>query len=303
MNTLQTGVLDWFGKYGRQGLPWRETRDPYCILVSEFMLQQTQVDRVVPKYRAFIARFPGFAQLANASTAEVLREWKGLGYNSRAIRLQKIARIVVEQFGGNMPRQREALLALPGIGAYTAAAVRAFAFEEDDVPIDTNIRRVIHRWLHGVEFPPRMSAAQMEAEARRIVPPGRGHDWNSALMDLGATICTARTPKCLLCPARRECKAAPVDSKELERLRGLHSKKRSPQESIPFEQTTRFARGRIVDRLRELPPGSRISFLDLHRDLRAILPPQTLGGMEKTLQSLERDGIVRRDGESFALSE
>ena len=301
MNAFGKRLLSWYASHGRSELPWRKTRDPYRILVSECMLQQTQVERVIPKYEAFVARFPDVASLAEASAADVLREWKGLGYNSRAIRLKRMAEIVCEEFGGLLPNDPERLRGLPGIGPYTVAALRAFAFDEDDVAMDTNIRRVIHRVLYGIEYPARVSARELDARAQATVPAGSGHDWNSALMDLGATICTARAPKCLLCPVASACAAAPIDPSHLEALRAQFAAKRSPQESIPFEQTTRFARGRIVDRLRELPAGARISLLDLHRDLHAILPPHALGGMENTLRALERDGIVRRDGESVAL--
>jgi len=267
------------------------------------MLQQTQVDRVLPKYTAFVESFPTVAALAGASTADVLREWKGLGYNSRAVRLKAIAQMVCTKLAGNVPHEREALLALLGVGAYTASAVRAFAFDEDDLAADTNVRRVTHRTLYGIEFPAKADASGLDASGVALLPRGRGHDWNSALMDLGATVCTARAPKCSICPIRHSCKAAPVDPAQLEMLRSKFASKRSPQEAIPFVQTTRFARGRIVDRLRELAPGSGISLLDLHRDLRAVLPPKALAGMEKTLSALERDGIVRREGESFALTE
>ena len=267
------------------------------------MLQQTQVDRALPKYLAFIDRFPTIESLARASTADVLREWKGLGYNSRAVRLKAIAQTVCVQFDGVISRNRHQLLALPGVGEYTAAALRAFAFEENTLACDTNVRRVMHRALYGVEYPPQVPVRELDAAARRAMPRTRAHDWNSALMDLGSAICTARSPKCSICPIRRSCKAAPVDPQTLGLLRARFASKRSPQEALPFEQTTRFARGRIVDRLRDLPPGRRISLLELHRDLRGTLPRHALGNMEKTLKALERDGIVRREGESIALRE
>ena len=189
-------LLDWYAQNGRAHLPWRQTRDPYRILVSEFMLQQTQVDRVLPKYLAFIERFPDFGALACAATADVLREWRGLGYNSRAVRLKQIALEVTERFRGAMPSGEDSLRELPGIGPYTVAAVRAFAFDLDDAAVDTNVRRVVHRVLHGLEHPQAVDAATLDREAHEFVPKGRGHDWNSAVMDLGATICTARAPKC-----------------------------------------------------------------------------------------------------------
>lgn len=295
-------LLEWYERNGRAHLPWRTTRDPYCILVSEFMLQQTQVDRVLPKYEAFIARFSDFAALAAASTADVLRMWQGLGYNSRAVRLQQIAREVSERFDGVMPSDERTLRSLPGIGPYTVAAIRAFAFNCDDAAIDTNVRRVTHRVLHGVEHPPLVPAAQLDADARALVPHGRGHDWNSAVMDLGATICTARAPKCLLCPMQSACAAAPVDAALLERARTKNLRKRSPQEALPFEQTTRYARGRIIDRLRELPPGQRISLLDLHEQVTLRIG-RSREELDTLVQRLERDGLVAVRGKQVSLQE
>lgn len=299
---IRTLLLAWYEQHGRAHLPWRTTRDPYRVLVSEFMLQQTQVDRVLPKYQAFVERFENFRVLAAASTADVLRMWQGLGYNSRAVRLQQLAREVVERFAGVMPRGVEALRALPGIGPYTLAAVRAFAFDCDDAAIDTNVRRVTHRVLYGLEHPPVVAAAQLDADARALVPPGRGHDWNSAVMDLGAAICTARAPKCSNCPLQPACAAAPVDAALLERARSAYARKRSPQESIPFEQTTRYARGRIIDRLRELPAGKRISLLDLHEQVTRRIG-RSRGELETLVERLERDGLVRVSDACVSLQE
>lgn len=302
MTQVRRLLLDWYERHGRAHLPWRTTRDPYRILVSEFMLQQTQVDRVLPKYQAFVDRFPDFASLASASTADVLRLWQGLGYNSRAVRLKQIAQAVVDRFGGVMPSDEQTLRSLPGIGPYTVAAVRAFAFDLDDAALDTNVRRVTHRVLHGLEHPPKVAAAVLDADARALVPPGRGHDWNSAMMDLGATICTARAPKCLICPLQPACAAAPIDGALLEHARAAHAPRRSPQEAIPFEQTTRYARGRIIDRLRELPPGRRISLLDLHADVthRIGRTPEDLAGL---LEALSRDGLVRVHEQQVSLQD
>lgn len=294
-------LLEWYERHGRKSLPWRVVRDPYYTLVSEFMLQQTQVDRVVPKFDAFIERFPSLLDLANAGQAEVLRLWQGLGYNSRAVRLHGVARAAVERFGGVLPRGREELLSLPGIGPYTAAAIRAFAFDIDDAPVDTNIRRIVHRLTAGLEFPPKVSPAQLDAAARRLVPEGRAHDWNSAMMDLGALICSARAPKCLICPLRDRCAAAPIDAAALERARKSAAKKASPQNAIPFEQTARYARGRIIDRLRALRAGERISLLDLHGDLRPALPGRSLEEVDALVAALERDGLVAYVGGAIAL--
>jgi A/G-specific adenine glycosylase len=294
-------LLTWYARHGRRELPWRRVRDPYYTLVSEFMLQQTQVDRVVPKFEAFVARFPNIVALANASVGDVLREWQGLGYNSRAVRLHETARLVAERFGGVMPSETHLLRRLPGVGPYTAAAIRAFGFDLDDAPVDTNIRRIVHRVAFGIEHPPKVAPRELDVRAHEYVASGSSHDWNSAMMDLGATICTARAPKCLLCPLREHCAAAPVDAAALESARRQHAKIPSPQNAIPWESTTRFARGRIVDRLRALPPGRRISLLDLHGDLQPLMPERSLEDVGRLVAILERDGLVARDGETIAL--
>jgi A/G-specific adenine glycosylase len=284
-------LLDWYARHGREHLPWRQTRDAYPIVVSEFMLQQTQVDRVLPLYHAFLERFPSFSILASAEAADVVRSWRGLGYNSRATRLHHLAQTVVREYGGTLPSERDALLALPGIGPYTASAIRAFAFDLPDAALDTNIRRIVHRTAFGLEFPPQASARDIDARAQAIVPPDRGHDWNSAMMDLGATICTARAPKCLVCPLREDCAAAPIDATRLAALARTHSK-RSPQASIPFEQTVRFVRGRIVDRLRDLGPSETISLLQLQHDLAEVVPRERLAEIPAIVDALVGDGIV-----------
>ena len=285
-------MLSWYAEHGRANLPWRTVRDPYYTLVSEFMLQQTQVDRVVPKFEAFVAAFPDIATLARASTADVIRAWQGLGYNSRALRLSELAKAIVDRFGGVIPQEEDELRQLPGIGPYTAAAIAAFAFNKDVAAVDTNVRRVVHRQVFGVEYPPVADDATLDARANDLLVAGRAHDWNSAMMDLGATICTARAPKCLMCPVRDSCAAAPIDAAQLERLREQHAKKASRENAIPFERTTRFARGRIIDVLRSLPPGKRISLLDLHGQLQERLPDRTVKDLEGIVAVLERDGLV-----------
>lgn len=199
---LQSGLLAWYDA-NRRDLPWRQTRDPYHILLSEMMLQQTQVPRVLPRYLAWLQRFPTLEALAAAPTADVLREWSGLGYNSRAVRLQAVARHVVAEHGGVMPRDVATLLALPGIGDYTARAVACFAYEQDVPVLDTNVKRVLHRVLVGPDAPKSLlNDRQLWALAEQAVPAGRGYDWNQALMDFGSSVCTARKPACLLCPLR-----------------------------------------------------------------------------------------------------
>jgi len=284
-------LLAWYRERGRTHLPWRTTRDPYRVIVSEFMLQQTQVERVIPLYAAFLAAFPDVFALAAAEPGDVVRMWRGLGYNSRAVRLHALAQTVVRDYGGVMPSDRDALLALPGIGPYTASALRAFAFELDDVALDTNIRRIVHRSERGVDYPPLASEREIDALARASVPAGGAHDWNSAMMDVGATICTARAPKCLICPLRDTCAAAPVDAADLA-ARAQRYAKRSPQEALPFERTTRFLRGRIVDRLRDLPAGETLPIGTLVTSLATVVPADRLAEIPIVALALERDGIV-----------
>jgi A/G-specific adenine glycosylase len=284
-------LFAWYEKHGRSRLPWRQTRDPYRIVVSEFMLQQTQVDRVLPLYEAFVAAFPSFAALAASDAGDVIRAWRGLGYNSRAVRLRDLARVVMQQYGGELPQSRDALLALPGIGPYTAAAVRAFAFGCDDAALDTNIRRIVHRVTLGIEYPPLASGRELDAIAAASVPQTSGHDWNSAMMDLGSMVCTSRAPKCLLCPLQQTCVSSPIDGKRLAALQKQFAV-RSPQESIPFERTTRFLRGRIIDRLRDVPARDTVTISALVIDLTNSVPADRLHEIPSVIQALVNDGIV-----------
>src|SRR5579871_3718068 len=189
---VQTALLAWYAGQARD-LPWRRTRDPYAILVAEVMLQQTQVDRVIPKWHAWLERFPSLADLARASRADAIRAWQGLGYNRRAVRLHAIAMQTVNEFGGELPRSVDGLLRLAGVGRYTAGAVACFAYEQPVAMVDTNVRRVLSR-VFGV------APAQVEAMAQSVIPSDSAWAWGQALMDLGATVCRASQPLCLVCP-------------------------------------------------------------------------------------------------------
>ena len=266
------------------------------------MLQQTQVERVIPLYEAFLARFPTFAALAAADAGDVVRAWRGLGYNSRATRLHALARAVVERHGGRLPRETAELRALPGVGAYTAAALRAFAFEIDDAAVDVNLRRVIHRVAFGLEHPRLADDRALDTLAIAAVPRGAAHDWNSAMMDLGATICTARAARCLVCPLREACAAAPVDPAVLAERTRAHAPRKPPQNAIPFERTTRFLRGRIIDRLRDVPARESLAVEALQRELSDIVPADRLHEIPGVVDALVRDGIVTRVATCVRLS-
>ena len=218
------------------------------------------------------------------------------------MRLHRLAQTVVQSYDGVLPHDARELRSLPGIGKYTAAAIRAFAFNIDDAPIDTNVRRIVNRTLFGLEYRHAAAARDLDDRARSLVPRGRAHDWSSALMDLGATTCTARAPKCLLCPLRADCVAAPIDAARLDRLRDAAAS-RPERQRIPFVQSTRYARGRIVDRLRDLPPGERISLLDLYDSLAASMAGRSFDELRGFVGSLEREGLVTHDGTHVALRE
>lgn len=300
--TLAHALIAWFERSGRSALPWRTDRAPYRIVVSEFMLQQTQVERVVPIFNEFVRRWPDFAALANASQADVVRAWKGLGYNSRAVRLHRLAKVAIDRYGGTLPRTVAELRGLPGVGPYTAHAIAAFAFDAPVVAFDTNVRRIVHRTQLGLEWPPLADDAALAVRAAELVPRALGYAFNSALMDLGATLCTARAPKCLLCPLQRSCAAAPVDPARLASLAARHARERSPQERLPFEATTRYVRGRVIDRLRALRPQERISLLDLYGELAPLLTHHDAHSVERVAMALERDGVVERSGDAVRLS-
>lgn len=211
---LASRLLDWYALHARD-LPWRGHPDPYAVWVSEIMLQQTRVETVIPYFERWMARFPGVVALAAAPLQDVLALWEGLGYYSRARHLHKAAQVLVEQYGGELPRNVDALRRLPGVGRYTAGAIASIAFGLDEPALDGNLRRVYARLFNVTE------AARSPQGERRLwalaaehLPPGRAGDYNQALMDLGATLCTPRNPACLLCPLAGLCQARALGVQE-----------------------------------------------------------------------------------------
>ena len=202
-------LLGWYRRNGRD-LPWRRTSDPYHILVSEVMLQQTQVDRVLPKYDEWLGKYPSLEALAAAGEDEVADTWRPLGYNIRPRRLQAIARESVERYGGQLPSDRETLLSFKGIGAYTAGAIRSFAFHERASILDTNVARVLFRvFVRRGDPKAHAMKKHLWAISEVLVPHKHVFDFNQALMDLGATVCVARKPKCESCPMTSLCSSYP----------------------------------------------------------------------------------------------
>jgi A/G-specific adenine glycosylase len=213
-SSLSTRLLEWY-RLNARSMPWRERPDPYFVWVSEVMLQQTRVETVIPYFNKWIELFPDIRSLAAASQEQVLSAWEGLGYYSRARSLHRAAQVLVERHGGELPRQREALRRLPGIGPYTAGAIASIAFGADEAALDGNIRRVLAR-VFDVAVPARSPEGErvLSGLADAHLPKGRAAEYNQALMDLGATVCTPRSPSCSRCPLAEICRARALGVQE-----------------------------------------------------------------------------------------
>lgn len=251
---MQSAVLGWYASNGRD-LAFRRTTDPWAILVSEVMAQQTQAARAAEAWTRFMAQFPTPAPLAAASPATVIRAWRGLGYNRRAIELRGAAIAIVDEHGGRVPGTLDALLRLPGIGPYTARAVLAIAFNQPFAALDVNVRRVLGRAFVGSSVRP----IDFQARADDLVPPNKAAEWTHALMDIGAAFCRSRDPRCDACPLRASCRYAAEQAyaaQPASMARLAVNAKRVPR----FASTTRWLRGRILDRLRDAPDGVWINF-------------------------------------------
>jgi A/G-specific adenine glycosylase len=257
-------LLRWY-EQNRRPLPWRFTRDPYALLVSEVMLQQTQAARVVPFYERFLESFPDPATLAAASPGAVLAAWSGLGYNRRALALRAAAGQIAAD---GWPADVLSLQSLPGVGAYTAAAVASFAWDEPVAAVDSNVRRVISR-LDGLDRPPRAVAER----AAELLGNHSAARFNQATMELGATVCTPRRPRCMACPVADGCRSAGA----------VVDPPRRPAGSRPrFEDSGRWVRGRVIAALLAGEAG---------RGCEGVEPER----LERVLAGLERDGLLGRD--------
>ncbi len=288
LEDVRSAILTWFERHQRE-LPWRLTRDPYRVLVSEIMLQQTQVDRVVPYYERFLAAFPTVAALASAPTADVIRFWSGLGYNRRAVNLQRAARHIVDHFGGVFPRSVAELLELPGVGPYTAGAVACFAFEQDVSFLDTNMRRVVQRVFLGDIGDAPTKPAQTEAIAEQLVPERDGWRWNQALIEFGALQCSSRKPLCVVCPVQQHCRAFPF----VQQPSSVVDRAAPNVREGRFEGSNRYFRGKIIETLRNLPdPDRGVTLTDLGRTLRTDFDASHVPWLTGVVNGLERDGLA-----------
>lgn len=277
-------LLHWFAANGRT-LPWRGISDPWLILVSEFMLQQTQVGRVIPKFLDFSRRWPTPAAFADATLAEVLIAWQGLGYNRRGRNLWLAAKDIVAHHRGVVPSDEASLLALPGVGAYTAAAVAAFAFNKNSLVVDTNVRRVVSRYFFGGEYRDAVDDDTFVEVVRASLPRGRASAWYAALMDFGALVCVSRKPACATCTLAKGCAAARLAGKTAPKRRFV----RPPS---AFKGSRRETRGIILRTLASTTspmPLRNLAETARHADFTAIV------------EELEHDGLIRRAGGVLSL--
>jgi A/G-specific adenine glycosylase len=282
--TLQDELIDWFSAEARD-LPWRRDTSPWSVLVSEFMLQQTPVSRVLPVFEAWMQRWPTPAALADDAPGEAVRAWGRLGYPRRALRLHAAATAIVARHGGEVPADRDALLALPGVGDYTASAVASFAFHGRHPVLDTNVRRVLARIVDGVAFPAPSVTAAERALAESLMPDHDAHRWAAATMELGAVVCTARSPRCDVCPVAHHCRW---------RTAGYPEHAGPPRRGQAWAGTDRQVRGRLMALLREAEGPVPRTRLDQAWDDEQQ--------RERCLHTLMTDGLVEPVGEDlFAL--
>jgi A/G-specific adenine glycosylase len=272
--TLQDELIDWFSTEARD-LPWRRDTSPWSVMVSEFMLQQTPVSRVLPVFEAWMRRWPTPAALAADSPGEAVRAWGRLGYPRRALRLHAAAAAMVERHGGKVPADRGDLLALPGVGDYTASAVASFAFGARHPVLDTNVRRVLARIVDGVAYPAPSVTAAERALAESAMPVDDAHRWAAATMELGALVCTARSPRCDACPVANHCRW---------RAAGYPAHAAPPRRGQAWAGTDRQVRGRLMAVLRDADGPVPKKRLDAVWD--------DDGQRERCLDGLVADGLV-----------
>jgi len=280
---LHTDVLAWFDETGRD-LPWRIDPHPWRVMVSEFMLQQTPVARVLPMFEAWVERWPTPAALAADQPGEAVRAWGKLGYPRRALRLHASAVTIVENHGGEVPSDINELRALPGVGDYTAAAIASFAFGQRHVVLDTNVRRLFARTVQGIEFPADTITAAERALATDLLPDLLADRWAAATMELGAVICTAKSPRCGGCPIADRC---------AWNVAGRPAHAGPPRRGQAYAGTDRQVRGRLLDVLRSSDTPVTKAVLDAAWD--------DADQRERCLRSLLADGLVTEESGLYRL--
>ena len=273
-------VLEWFDQ-NKRDLPWRRTT-PWGVMVSEFMLQQTPVQRVLPVWEKWLAKWPTPRDLAEAKRSDVITDWGRLGYPRRALRLHESATIIARDYKNAVPQDLTDLRSLPGVGEYTAAAIAAFAFNQSTLVLDVNIRRLFARVIDGVEFPT-ASPSQIERRLRADLIPADGAKWAAATMELGALVCTSKNPDCAACPLKRQCAWRKAGYPKSELVR----------KSQAWVGTDRQCRGVIVQALREEKKLSARRLKELWHDSSQV---------EAALKTLIADGLIETTGKSYQLS-
>jgi A/G-specific adenine glycosylase len=289
---IQRQLLRWYHHHQRE-LLWRKLSDPYAILVSEIMLQQTQVQRVQLKLIEFLKQFPTIQKLARAPMADIVRAWRGMGYNRRAVHLKRLAAIIVKEYAGKIPSEPDSLITLPGIGKYTAHAVSCFAFGHYVPIVDVNVRRVLSRYFWKMND---VRSVKTENEIWKIaesILPRNASDWNQGLMDLGATICTGAKTRCESCPLKTRC-----SSKHLQLL--MRTKKRSRLEKSPEPMhdgiPNRLWRGKIVEVLRNVPGRRAMGLQTIGTAMRKNFHAVELPWLAGVINELVDDGLLERLG-------
>jgi A/G-specific adenine glycosylase len=272
MSSLEKPILTWFKK-NKRDLPWRDT-SPWGVMVSEYMLQQTPVNRVLPKWNEWMERWPTPKDLAKATPAQVITAWGRLGYPRRALRLHAAAQIIAEDFNNKVPEDQETLQLLPGIGEYTAAAIAAFAFEQRSLVMDVNIRRLLVRAIDGEEHPKPAPTAREKARRLEILPAKNAHLWAAATMELGALVCTSKNPACELCPIIGQCNWRKNGYPKTDLVR----------KSQDWHGTDRKCRGTIVQALRENESLTESA-------IKKLWPEESQ--VEKALKTLLQDQLIQ----------
>jgi len=298
---IRSLLLRWYRKHAR-AFPWRDaSAGAYLILVSEIMLQQTQAPRVAELLPAFLDRFPSVHRLAQATNAEVIRAWKGLGYNNRALRLRDAARAIVDDHGGSIPRDPEQLITLPGIGPYAAASIAAFAFDVPTVVVDVNVRRVYSRLAAPQPLTTDVLSDEAIRRFGRDLLPRRSppSEWYNAVMELGATVCMARRTVCESCPLTSVCPSAQTIAAPTGNSAGA-SRGRTPEPQFRGEPR-RLWRGRVVAALHHHPEGRTRSALI--REVFTSLEPTDAAFVDDLLDRLIKDGLLQRSGQRYRLHE
>jgi A/G-specific adenine glycosylase len=278
-------IRAWYAERGRP-LAFRRTRDPYAVLVSEAMAQQTQAARAAAYWERFMERFPTVDALAAATPADVLRAWQGLGYDRRALALWRAARIVVDEHKGRIPSTVAELEALPGVGPYTARAVAAIAFGLPVGAVDVNVRRVLGRIVAGDAAA--LSTTELQSVADASVPAGRAGEWTHAVMDIGATVCRPTQPDCEACPARPWCRFASRQPTTAT-TPGRRARTAVRERAAPFASTNRWLRGRILDRLRAAPDGEWVA-------LDAAIGTHDPARVRAAADAMAADGVLELRG-------